>query len=57
MTARTVVHVLLALQNCTDETQAQALIDRLADPWTRAVVRREWDHLHASQVQQIGDAS
>lgn len=53
MTAHSVVSLLLRLQNATTDAEANELIDRLADPFLRAVVRREWADLQASQTTHL----
>ena len=56
MTAHSVVSILLALQNAATEEQADALIRRLASPFLRAEVHREWDRLHATAVTRIEES-
>jgi hypothetical protein len=48
--------VFLALQHCSDETEAERLIARLADPFTQRLARREWRELHAATVKTIRSA-
>lgn len=50
-----VVSLLLRAQNATTPAEAHELIGRLADPFLRALARREWDHLNATQTTVIGD--
>lgn len=55
MTIPALVSVLLAAQQATTEAEADALLDRLADPHTRELARREWRELHAASVTRISD--
>lgn len=50
-----VVSLLLRAQNAHTPDEAHRLIDQLTDPWTRALARREWDHMYAAQTTVIGD--
>lgn len=51
-----VIGLLLALQNAPDEDTANRLIDRLRDPYTRALARKEWRELHAAAVTRIEES-
>jgi hypothetical protein len=57
MSRRTWVGVFLALQHAATEDQAEALIQSLASPETRALARREWREHYARTVKHIGEAS
>jgi len=54
--ARSIVSVLLALQYATDEPTAEAMIERLGDPFLRKLVRKEWREFHERSVVTL-DAS
>jgi hypothetical protein len=54
--ARGWVPTLLALQQCSDPKQADRLLARISDPFTRAVARKDWDDRQAQSVKQIEGA-
>ena len=50
---RTVLHILLLLQQAATPQAAEALIAELADPLLRRQARREWQRLHETTVTRI----
>jgi hypothetical protein len=50
--ARGWVPTLLALQQCSDPKQADRLLARISDPFTRAVARKDWDDRQAPVVKR-----